>query len=563
MSRHFRTIIMLILVAGIATACGSSEKDKMTKDFTEFLKDFEGKMAPLSKEAGLAYFTATISGKAEDYTSAADLEVQMTKIYADKKAFAKLEKWKKSYLITDPSLKRQLEVLYVDYLEKQLGETQLETMIRMQNETEKKFSTFRTMVNGKSYSDNEIEAILRSSVDSKELEAVWTASKTIGVVVAEDVIKLVKLRNEAAREIGFPNYHTMRLQLSEQDPEEIALLFDELDELTRTAFASLKKDMDVILAARYNIPPEKLMPWHYQNRFFQEAPRIYETDMDAFYADKDIVAMTSQYYAGLQLPIDDLVVKSDLFEKEGKYQHAYCTDIDREGDVRVVCNIKPTYGWMNTNLHEFGHAVYDKFSDKSLPWVLREPAHTFTTEAIAMMFGRQASNPGWLVDVAGVPAGEVEKYALDMKNSLRLEQLVFSRWVQVMYRFEKAMYENPDQDLNGLWWQLVERYQLLRKPAERNAPDWASKIHVALYPAYYHNYLMGELLASQLHSYLCTQVVKSADPVRESFASKPEVGAWLRKNIFAPGRTKLWNDMIVAATGEKLTAKYYAKQFVN
>jgi peptidyl-dipeptidase A len=218
---------------------------------------------------------------------------------------------------------------------------------------------------------------------------------------------------------------------------------------------------------------------------------------------------------------------------------------------------------MNTNLHEFGHAVYDKFSDKQLPYLLREPAHTFTTEAIAMLFGRQASNPGFLMDVAGVPAADVDKAALDMKNSLRLEQLVFSRWAQVMYRFEKAMYDNPDQDLNALWWQLVERYQMIRKPEGRNAPDWASKIHVALYPAYYHNYLMGELLASQLHEYLCTNVVKSADPVRESFAGRAEVGAWLRKNIFEPGRTKLWNDMITAATGEKLTAKYYAKQFVN
>ena len=37
----------------------------------------------------------------------------------------------------------------------------------------------------------------------------------------------------------------------------------------------------------------------------------------------------------------------------------------------------------------------------------------------------------------------------------------------------------------------------LKKPEGRNMPDWATKIHVALYPCYYHNYLLGELLASQ------------------------------------------------------------------
>ena len=37
--------------------------------------------------------------------------------------------------------------------------------------------------------------------------------------------------------------------------------------------------------------------------------------------------------------------------------------------------------------------------------------------------------------------------------------LIFSRWCQVMFRFEKGLYGNPDQDLNRLWWDLVEKYQ--------------------------------------------------------------------------------------------------------
>jgi hypothetical protein len=58
----------------------------------------------------------------------------------------------------------------------------------------------------------------------------------------------------------------------------------------------------------------------------------------------------------------------------------------------------------------------------------------------------------------------MEKIAEESFNSLRLEQLVFSRWSQVMYRFEKAMYEDPEQDLNALWWNLVETYQFCANP---------------------------------------------------------------------------------------------------
>ena len=555
------TLLVNIFVISFFTGC--VKKEDMTEEFKRFVKDYEAKAVPLFTEANTAYFNATISGKEEDYKKAADLQVQLSKIYASKVDFAKLKRFKDSNTIQDELLNRQLIKIYNAYASSQIDEKKLEEMIRLQNETEKKFSTFRAEVNGKKITDNEVENTLKTSIDSKLLEATWASSKEVGGVINDNLIKLVKLRNEAARELGFKNYHEMSLKLSEQDPQEIENLLNELDDLTRDAFAKLKNDIDEHLAKKYNLPKEKLMPWHYENRFFQEAPKIYNVNLDSYYKDKDVVALTKNYYSGLGLPIDNMVAKSDLFEKEGKYQHAYCTNIDKGKDVRVVCNVKPNYNWMGTMLHEFGHAVYDYNIDSTLPWTLREPAHTFTTEAIAMMFGRMASNGQWLVDMVGISKEEKDKIADESFKSLRLEQLTFSRWVQVVYRFEKAMYENPDADLNKLWWDLVEKYQMLKRPEGRNKPDYASKIHIALYPAYYHNYLMGELLASQYYAYIVKNVLHSEDLKNQSFVNKPEVGKYLLENIFKPGTKYYWNDMIEKATGEKLTAKYYAKQFVE
>jgi len=554
---------LLINIFVISFFSGCLKKEDMTEEFKRFVKDYETKVVPLYTDANTAYFNATISGKEEDYKKAADLQVQLSKIYASKADFAKLKRFKDSNTIQDELLNRQLIKIYNAYASSQIDEKKLEEMIRLQNETEKKFSTFRANVNGKKITDNEVENTLKTSNDSKLLEATWSASKEVGGVINDNLIKLVKLRNEAARELGYKNYHEMSLKLSEQDPQEIENLLNELDNLTRDTFAKLKTDIDEHLAKKYNLPKEKLMPWHYENRFFQEAPKIYNVNLDSYYKDKDIVALTRNYYAGLGLPIDDMIAKSDLFEKEGKYQHAYCSNLNRGKDVCVVCNVKPNYNWMGTMLHEFGHAVYDYNIDSTLPWTLREPAHTFTTEAIAMMFGRMASNGQWLVDVVGITKEEKDKIADESFKSLRLEQLTFSRWVQVVYRFEKVMYENPDQDLNKLWWDLVEKYQMLKRPEGRNKPDYASKIHIALYPAYYHNYLMGELLASQYYTYIVKNVLHSEDLKNQSFVNKPEVGKYLLENIFKPGTKYYWNDMIEKATGEKLTAKYYAKQFVE
>ncbi|MBC8461557.1 MAG: M2 family metallopeptidase [Deltaproteobacteria bacterium] len=393
---------------------------------------------------------------------------------------------------------------------------------------------------------------------------VWMAQKKIGRVVAEDMIKLVTMRNEVAKEMGFKNYHQMKLILSEQDPKVITSLFDELDSLTKEVFTKVKGEVDDYFVSYYKLKSEdELMPWNYQNRFFQEAPRIYDVDLSTYYADKNLESLTAAYYYGIGLPIDGTLQNSDLYEKNGKNQHAFCISIDRLEDVRVLCNIKPNSYWMNTMLHEFGHAVYDYNIDYSLPFVLREPTHTFTTEAIAMIFGRQASNPQWLKDMVGISDEEKQKIADNCFKTLRLEQLVFSRWSQVMYRFEKAMYDDPEQDLNLLWWDLVEEFQLMNRPPNRDEPDWATKIHIALFPCYYHNYLLGELLASQFYYYIVANVLQSDDYKFQSFVNKPEVGNYLKNNVFAVGSKYYWNDMIEQATGEKLTAKYYAKQFVE
>jgi peptidyl-dipeptidase A len=352
----------------------------------------------------------------------------------------------------------------------------------------------------------------------------------------------------------------MSLETSDQDTEEVLKIFDELDELTREAFTRLKNEIDSILASKYKVNRDDLMPWHYQNRFFQEAPKIYEVDLDSYYKDKDILEIVKRYYTGIGFEVEDILANSDLFEKEGKNQHAYCTSIDKAGDIRILANIRDNYNWMNTMLHELGHAVYDKYIDRDMPFLLRDPAHIFTTEAVANFFGSLASNAKWLKHNLGISNEEVQAISEDVAKYTRLERLVFSRWSQVMFRFEKSMYENPDQDLNKLWWDLVEKYQLLKCPEGRNKPDWASKIHIATSPCYYHNYLLGDLLASQLDAYLETNIVGHKDPC---YTGHPEIGEFFKEKVFKPGSSYHWNEMIEKATGEKLTAKYYAKEFIN
>jgi len=569
---NYNCLLALVLILAIGLiSCGKKEDSvnmeevkKMEKEFTEFADKLSAEVAKAYTDAGLAYWVAANSGKPEDFDKASEAEIMMDKIFSNKGTFTQIKKFRDSGLILDELIKRNLEVIYLSFLGKQLSPEKLEKMTKMQTEISKKFQNFRAVVDGKKMNDNEVENALKEIKDSKKLEKVWKAHKEIGPLVADDIIALVKLRNEAAKELGYNNYHDMSLKLNEQDPAEISKLFDELDELTKETFKSLKNEMDEVIAKECGIKNEELMPWHYQNRYFQEAPKIYDIDLDVYYKGKDIVKLTTDYYASIGLPIEDMVAKSDLFARDGKNQHAFCIDIDRQTkDVRVLCNIVDNQSWMNTMLHEYGHAVYFKLHDKDLPWFLKTPAQIFTTEAIAMLFGRLSANPQYMQDMLGISDEEKAKIGETAFKILTLEQLVFSRWSQVMYRFEKSMYENPDQDLNKLWWDLVEKYQMIKKPEGRNEPDWATKTHIASSPCYYHNYHLGELLASQLDNYIKKDILKLSDGTESAYYNHPEVGNYLTETVFAPGAKYLWNDMIEKATGEKLTAKYYAKQFVK
>src|SRR5208282_1542333 len=130
---------------------------------------------------------------------------------------------------------------------------------------------------------------------------------------------------------------------------------------------------------------------------------------------------------------------------------------------------------------------------------------------VAMMFERLAKRRAFL-DKMGVAMLDPVAFDAAGARMLRYHLLIFSRWCQVMLRFEKGMYENPDQDLGELWWKLVEKYQLVQRPPGRHAPDYASKIHIVSAPVYYHNYMMGELFASQVHHAIARDVYSGANP---------------------------------------------------
>jgi peptidyl-dipeptidase A len=218
---------------------------------------------------------------------------------------------------------------------------------------------------------------------------------------------------------------------------------------------------------------------------------------------------------------------------------------------------------METMLHELGHAIYDKYIDQTLPFLLREPAHPFTTEGVAMFFGSYASNANWMEMALQISEKEKKNIEKVARANLRLSKLIFARWSMVVFNFEKNFYQNPDQDLNKLWWDLVEKFQLIKRPDNPVGTEWATKIHIATYPVYYQNYQLGELFASQILNYIAKNYYDNTSIDQVIFWQKPETGDYLKDNVFFYGKKLPWNEMIKEATGEPLNARFFVKQYVT
>ncbi len=515
----------------------------------ELVAACDERLRPLETAVNRAWWDAQTNANPETERRRAQAELALSDALADSAAYA---------AVLDagnrpghaPLVARTLTLLEQAFTPHQIDPALRRQIIDVQTSIESRFARHRATIDGEEVDDNAIIAILRTSDDTAERRAAWEASKTVGAEVAADVRTLARLRNEAAHHLGYRDHFAMALATTDYDEQRLFQTLDEVDAITAEPFRAMKRELDTRLAARFGVDPGEIGPWHYDDPFFQDVPAAIGVDLDPFLEPLDANELTARTFGGMGLGVDDVLARSDLMPRAGKVQHAFCIDVDRTGDVRVLANVVPGERWTETMLHEFGHAVYFTGVDRELPWLLRT-MHLCLTEGVAMRCGRMVQQPDWLRLISGIPGDTLDVLAPRLAAARRVALLVFARWVLVMTHFERGLYANPDGPHDTRWWDLVERYQLVPRPPGRAAPDWAAKIHIAAAPVYYHNYLYGELIASQL-----TRTFGS-------LVGQPEAGAALASRFFAPGASLRWDQLVERATGAPLSAAVLAREIAS
>ena len=365
-------------------------------DAASVVAEVEAHLRPLSTDANLAAWAANVEASPETEARRASAQLALSDLLADPELFRGITAARETE--TDHLVRRRLDLLHDAFLPRQVPAGLRRRIVELEASVESRFVAHRGVVGGREVTDNEIKELLRTSDDPVERREAWAASKTVGALVADDVRELARVRNEAARSLGHRDWFALAVATMEMDEGKLFDTLAEADRETSAQFTRWKASLDESLSARFRCVVSDLRPWHYADPFFQEVPAEGGVDLDHLFLERDVVALTRRTFDGVGLETAPILERSDLFPRERKCQHAFCLDVDRSGDIRVLCNVVPNADWMDTMLHELGHGVFSAGHDRSLPWLLRSchrPRRRGSRSSSAASWGTGSGSPRW------------------------------------------------------------------------------------------------------------------------------------------------------------------------
>jgi peptidyl-dipeptidase A len=457
-----------------------------------------------------------------------------------------IEAWMKQERLA-PLMARQLAVLHHEMLEHQGGVELRSEIIKRWNALNDAISAFRTEFAGAQLTEKETLILFRIIKDEEKRKQLWHACMQLGKQVAPALVELIKIRNRTARENGFDNYYVMKLASQEMEADVIESVIHNLRDELGPAYRKVKEEIDSGLCERYGIRRTAIRSWHYEYPFFQSYD--HQDLKESVELNKFIQGMGC-WLEERGFPLHDVMRNMNISEGNAKSSANFCLSIDRKRDIRISCNVNPDLRGASILLHELGHAMYDQSYDPSLPFMLRQPSHPFLSEASALLLERFLFIPGWQEHLIGQSEAFV-KSSSRIQREMQKQLLVKLFWTMTLVQFEQKLYEDPEQNLNLLWWNTVEEYQGITRPDAWDAPYWASKSHLSTLPASYYNYLLGEIAASQFQQYL-----------------DKRFGQWhgllalqhLQRTLFHQGLSKPWQEMMMMCVQEPLNPIYMINQ---
>jgi len=284
--------LSLLLALGITSA---DAKSTSGHPFESFLGTFIPQVSDKATQLNKAFWLLETTGSPDAADLVASLSTELSMMFNNAKTYQELLKWNKDGSLKDPILKRQLQTLIFSFKANAISAELVKELALQEASLALSYANFRATLHGKAISENEILDVLKNEIDPKARLEAWESSKEIGMVLSPKIIEIVKLRNQAAKSLGYDNYFLMQLDLQEVNEQELFTLLDQIAAQSDTAYQKTLKYIEEVQSKQFSTPVSDLGPWAWNDPFSQEDP-IDKSELDSLVANTDLVEAGRHFY---------------------------------------------------------------------------------------------------------------------------------------------------------------------------------------------------------------------------------------------------------------------------
>jgi peptidyl-dipeptidase A len=427
---------------------------------------------------------------------------------------------------------------------------------------------------GKCLTLNDMENIMASSRDSKELERVWVGWHSIAPPMRAKYSRMVVLANKGARELGFANVGEMWRAGYDMPPDAFASELDRLWQQVRPLYLSLYTYVRSSLVRKYGtsvvredapIPADLL-----GNMWAQDWSNIYPLvaphDADPGYdlseilkakniGPVDMVHYGERFFMSLGFSaLPPTFWTRSMFTKPRDREvvcHPSAWDIDYVEDLRIKMCIEQKGEDFSVIHHELGHNFYQRAYDKQPP-LFRDSANDGFHEAIGDTIALSVT-PEYLKQIGLIETVPPAASDIGLLMGKALDKVAFLPFGLMIDKWRWGVFSGKitPSDYNKAWWHLRLEYQGIVPPLARSEADFdpAAKYHIPANTPYA-RYFMAAILQFQFHRALC-QTAGYTGPLNHcSIYNNKKAGAKLAK-MLEMGKSRPWPDALEALTGQR------------
>ena len=426
---------------------------------------------------------------------------------------------------------------------------------------------------GKCLALGELERILSSSRDPRELLTAWTGWHAISPPMRKPYANMVELGNRGAREMGFADLGGLWRSNYDMPPDAFAAEVDRLWTQVRPLYESLHAYVRARLVQQYGkdvVPPTGPIPAHLLgNMWAQDWSNIYplvapptsdpgfdltqilkSRKMDA----KEMVRYGERFFTSLGFePLPETFWQRSLFTKPADRDvvcHASAWSIDFKNDLRIKMCIEINAEDFSVIHHELGHNFYQR-AYNGLPYLFQGSAndgfHEAVGDTIALSVTPEYLKELGFIDTVPPPSGDI---GLLMQRALeKVSFLPFGLLVD-QWRWKVFSGQIIPANYNSAWWELRRQYQGVAPPVARTEADFdpGAKYHVpANVP--YTRYFLAAIYQFQFHRALCRAAGYTGPLHRCSIYGNKVAGDRL-KRMLEMGQSRPWPEALAALSGE-------------